>query len=134
MPTLLELAGVPIPDNLDGQSLAPILRGETQAARTVLHGEHATCYDAEQGYHFLTDGRMKYIWRPATGQEQLFDLLEDPLELHDLSLKEGSDADLAAWRERMIEQLAGRTEGFSTGTALVAGREYNAVIPHAGGA
>ncbi len=32
MPTLLDLAGLPIPDSVDGHSLAPYLRGERRAA------------------------------------------------------------------------------------------------------
>lgn len=127
MPTILELARVPVPDNVDGQSLVPVLRGATEPVRDVLHGEHATCYDAEQGYHFLTDGRMKYIWRPASGSEQLFDLACDPRELHDLSEREAT----ACWRERMIRQLADRPEGFSDGTRLIAGCRYEAVRPRA---
>jgi len=131
MPTLLELAGVPIPGNLDGRSLVPVLRGEAGAVRDVLHGEHATCYDAEQGYHFLTDGLMKYIWRPAGGEEQLFDLRHDPHELHDLGGHSDRQAELAGWRTRMIQRLHGRPEGFSDGTRLVAGCRYDAVLPHA---
>jgi arylsulfatase A-like enzyme len=131
MPTLLELADVPVPENLDGRSLVPVLRGAAEGVRDVLHGEHAPCYDAEQGYHFLTDGRMKYIWRPAGGAEQLFDLQNDPQELHDLSSREDMAEEVSRWRERMIEQLRDRPEGFSDGTRLKAGCTYGAVLPPA---
>jgi arylsulfatase len=127
MPTLLEFAGVPIPTEIDGESLADVLRGEAESVRDVLHGEHATCYDAEQGYHFLTDGRMKYIWRPASGREQLFDLREDPGELRDLS----GGGDVERWQRRMIEELKDRPEGFSDGETLIAGCEYGPVLPQA---
>ncbi|MBT3295862.1 MAG: sulfatase-like hydrolase/transferase [Verrucomicrobia bacterium] len=129
MPTLLEVAGVALPERIDGQSLMHVLRGRAEAVRDVLHGEHATCYDAEQGYHFMTDGRMKYIWRPATGEEQLFDLHVDPQELHNLN----ESADSEVWRNRMIEQLKERPEGFSDGTRLMAGCTYGPVLPHASG-
>jgi arylsulfatase A-like enzyme len=124
---LLEFAAVPAPPDLDGKSFAATLHGEAERVRDVLHGEHATCYDAEQGYHFLTDGRMKYIWRPSTGREQLFDLEVDPGDLHDLS----RCPDVAGWRGRMIEVLNGRPEGFSDGIQLIAGCDYGPVLPHA---
>ena len=34
---------------------------------------------------FLTDERCKYVWKRSPGQEQLFDLIADPLECHDLA-------------------------------------------------
>lgn len=131
MPTLLELADAPTPDDLDGRSLLPLLRHDAERVRTLLHGEHATCYDAEQGYHVVTDGRMKYIWRPATGAEQLFDLQHDPQERRDLSRRPERAGELSAWRRRMIEQLKDRPEGFSDGTQLIPGCAYEAVLPPA---
>ncbi len=129
MPTLLELAGIPVPDNVDGQSLVPVLRGEADSVRSMLHGEHAPCYDDEQGYHFLTDGRMKYIWRPFSGKEELFDLQEDPHERHDLGQQPEQHAQCRRWRNQLIEILKGRPEGFSDGTQLIAGRPYAALLP-----
>jgi len=124
MPTLLELAGQPRPAHLDGVSLISFLRGATNRVRTILHSEHANTYGAEQAFHALTDGRSKYIWRPADGTEQLFDLESDPREERDLA-RDGLQRDaVAAWRTRMIRQLAGRPEGFSDGTQLFAGRPY----------
>lgn len=129
MPTLLELAHVSLPAGIDGFSLVPVLRGGNVSLRSYLHGEHAPCYGQNQAYHFLTDGRKKYIWRPWDGSEQLFDLAHDPQELHDLSAE--APGELAAWRERLVERLAGRPEGFVEGDMLVAGRPYDAVLPHA---
>jgi len=125
MPTCMDLAGCDIPDTLDGRSLVPILRGETDTQwRDVLHGEHSPCYSEEQANHYLTDGKMKYIWRPTSGSEQLFDLQNDPNECHDLT----ADADQAelvtTWRNRLIEQLKDRPEEFTDGSQLIAGRPY----------
>jgi len=131
MPTLLELAGAPVPTNLDGRSLVPILRGEAEGVREILHGEHSTCYDKEQAYHFMTDGSMKYIWRPGSGREQLFNLKRDPQELKDLASEPGHKAELELWRGRMVMQLKDRPEGFSDGEQLHAGCRYPAVLPFA---
>ena len=126
MPTLLELAGLPIPENVDGRSLVPVLRGAETTVRSTLHGEHAPCYSQQQAYHFLTDGRTKYVWRPLDGSEQLFCLEDDPQELQDLSAT--LHAELDAWRQQLIERLRDRPEGFVAGDRLVAGRPYDAVL------
>jgi arylsulfatase len=126
MPTLLELAGLSIPENADGKSLVPVLRGGDARVRPYLHGEHAPCYSQRQAYHFITDGRKKYIWRPLDGSEQLFDLEDDPQELRDLSAHRS--AEVATWRGRLVARLADRPEGFVDGQRLVAGRAYDAVL------
>jgi arylsulfatase A-like enzyme len=129
MPTLLDAAGIQVPETVDGQSLLPLLRGEPDPVRKVLHGEHATCYSTEQAFHMLTDGEMKYIWRPYDGSQQLFNLTDDPQELTDLSPKEQYSDKLNIWRQRMVEKLENRPEGFSDGMRLIAGCRYDAVMP-----
>jgi hypothetical protein len=124
MPTLLEVAGAAIPAYLDGVSLVPILRGEAQATREWLHMEHAPTYSQAQAYHALTDGRFKYIWRTLDGSEQLFDLDRDPGEELDLAQNSYFDAMLETWRERLIQRLAGRPEGFVQSGTLVPDRPY----------
>ena len=124
MPTLLDLAGVGAPPPLDGVDLVPVLRGGKTQIREWLHFEHATCYSKEQAFHALTDGHYKYIWRPADGSEQLFNLDEDLREEHDLSKAAADRAILEQWRARLVNRLVGRPEGFSDGKRLVAGRTY----------
>ncbi|MEZ5275865.1 MAG: sulfatase-like hydrolase/transferase [Opitutaceae bacterium] len=123
-PTLLDLAGAPQASDLDGQSLLPILRGGTVSVRAHLHIEHCRCYDADQAFHCLTDGRWKYIWRPETGTEQLFDLQNDPRELSDLAKETTHSKETDLWRNRLIARLTGRPEGFSDGGRLTPGRTY----------
>jgi arylsulfatase len=109
---------------LDGISLVPVLRGEQTEIRPWLHFEHAICYSPRQAFHALTDGRFKYIWRPLDGRELLFDLERDPAEERDLSLDASRQEQLQQWRNRLIERLAPRPEGFSDGQRLIAGRPY----------
>ena len=124
MPTLLELLGLPIPDSVDGMSLCAHLSGETaEAWRECLHIEHAPYHQC------LTDGREKYIWWPGDGREQLFDLSRDPDELHDLAPDPAAGHRLARWRDRLIDSLRNRPEGFVREGKLVPGRPYGAVIP-----
>jgi arylsulfatase A-like enzyme len=131
MPTLLEVAGIDVPDHVQGKSLVGVLRSGQGHIRDYLHGEHSPCYSAKQAYHFLTDGSAKYVWRPHDGAEQLFDLRRDPTELRDLAGRRERARDLKTWRTRMVKQLAGRPEGFSDGRKLCAGRTYEAALPHA---
>ena len=128
MPTLLDVAGVPVPESCSGRSLLPFLRGETPVWRDVLHGEHSGYRKYEEGFHYLVSERWKYIWRSQTGQELLFDLTEDPQELHDCS----EEQDLERWRARLAEQLAWRPEGFSDGGRLIQGRPHRTFVPGKG--
>ena len=74
LPTLCDLAGIPIPPGIDGQSLMPFVRGESSPWRGWLHGEHEW---GRFSNHWLSDGRTKYAWYSQTGHEQLFDLDTD---------------------------------------------------------
>lgn len=127
MPTLLALAGTTSPRPLDGVDLAPTLRGEKQIVRPWLHFEHSPCYSQAQAYHALTDGRYKYIWRPTTGQELLFDLQADPKEEHDLTKDPDAQPIVKKWRDTLIARLADRPEGFSDGEKLIPGCRYKAL-------
>ena len=128
MPTLLDAAGVAIPDSCTGRSVLPFARGEQTDWRDCLHGEHSGYRRYEEGYHFLVDERWKYIWRSQTGEELLFDLQSDPDECHDLTPTE----DLEPWRRRLAEQVAWRPEGFSDGTSLIPGRPHRVFVPGKG--
>ena len=129
MPTLLEVAGVPIPETVTGQSLLSLMRGEADGWREVLHGEHAGCYRYEDGVHYLTDGYFKYVWYSQTGREHLFNLDVDATEQHDMARNEGADDLLSPWRKRLIEALKNRPEGFTDGKQLIAGRPHNELVP-----
>ena len=89
MPTLLEGAGLNIPDTIDGSSLLPILKGE-------------------QEMHYITYGRKKFVWLPRVEIEQFFDLENDPTECQDLSSSLIHRADLDCFRSNLIASLEKR--------------------------
>lgn len=131
MPTFLDLAGAPIPDSVDGQSLLPLIRDNAEW-RDWLHGECAEVPGTDSGMQYLTNGRFKYIWYPATNVEQLFDLDNDPRECHPLTDDPDYADQLATCRERLAEILAGRPEGFvKDGKLNPDGVESPSLIPEA---
>jgi arylsulfatase A-like enzyme len=101
MPTVLDLAGAPIPDGIDGRSLLPVMRQQTPAVRDDLSG---VCVD--RGNRYVVSGRLKYIWFTKTNEEQLFDVLADPRELRDLS----AEADLLEPMRDRMERIAAKVK------------------------
>ncbi|MEZ4679310.1 MAG: sulfatase-like hydrolase/transferase [Caldilineaceae bacterium] len=129
LPTFCDLAGVVVPEQIDGRSILPLCRGENGGWRGYLHGEHTS--GAEGGANqWLTDGHEKYIWFTQTGRELFFNLDVDPTELHDLSGEQ--PARVAHWRERLLGELTGREEGFVQNGALVAGRPQSPTLSDPG--
>ena len=127
MPTLLEAAGVPVPSSVTGKSVFAAVRGEPW--RTFFHGEHSPCYSAEEAMHYLTDGREKYIWFPTTGEEQFFDLAKDRQELHNLAKDPAHAGRVAMWRQRLVELLGRRGDGFSDGKKLLIRKDrWSAIV------
>ncbi|MCK5805473.1 MAG: arylsulfatase [Lentisphaeria bacterium] len=117
MPTLLEAANVDVPDSVTGESVLKAIRGEPW--RDVMHGEHSPCYSKDMAMQYLTDGREKYIWYPCTGDEQFFDLVQDRQELKNLAADPANELRVAPWRQRLIELLGKRGDGFSDGRKLL---------------
>lgn len=96
-PTVCELVGTEIPDDLDARSLAPIIAGKKDRVRDSLF----TAYEDVQ--RAIRDDRWKLTRYPQVDRTQLFDLRNDPDELHDLSTEpnqaERIDRLLASMRE-----------------------------------
>lgn len=112
LPTFLDAAGTEIPEDMDGASLLPLLQEKQPQWREYIDLEHATCYRADNYWCALTDGKMKYIWFFHTGEEQLFDLNNDPQEKTDLSGQKKYSKLLEIWRNRMVVHLEERGEEF----------------------
>ncbi|MBT3194377.1 MAG: sulfatase [Verrucomicrobia bacterium] len=103
-PTLLQFAGLPVPDDMQGHSLKPILEGKAEQVRDASY------------YHFYSHGerlpemigvrteRYKLIHYPGMKgrfQWELFDLKNDPDEMENRT----SNPEYKAVRERMEEKL-----------------------------
>ncbi|MDA0709322.1 MAG: sulfatase-like hydrolase/transferase [bacterium] len=119
MPTLLDAAGVAIPDTVDGQSVLPLIRDPQSTWREYVHGECANVPTSNSGMQYLTDGKHKYIWLPGQDRELFFDLVNDPNELVDLSTHTHWAEEIGQWRARLVAELTDRPEGFTDGQKLI---------------
>jgi arylsulfatase A len=110
LPTIAELARLkmPLPQAIEGGSLAPVLRGHGQAAvkrpraELVFHFPH---YDYENGgpASVIFLGPLKAYKRYETGELHLYDLAKDLGEQHDLARR--LPAQTARLERRMKEYL-----------------------------
>lgn len=78
-PTVCALVGAPIPDGLDGQSLAPVIHGKAPHVRKTLFSSYKSAQRA------VRDDRWKLIRYPLINKTQLFDLANDPHETKNLA-------------------------------------------------
>ncbi|MCH2102184.1 MAG: sulfatase-like hydrolase/transferase [Planctomycetes bacterium] len=79
MPTLLDAAGVDIPDGVEGMSLKSVWQGESSSVRDSIYLTY------EDKMRAVSDGRWKFIRYPPIDHEQLFDLKNDPGEINNLA-------------------------------------------------
>jgi len=113
LPTFLDAAGVRCDESeFDGRSMLQLARGKAKGWRETIDLEHSTCYWPENQWTGVTNGRYKYIYYASTGQQELFDLQDDPGELHDLAADPARAGLVKEWRDRMIAHLAERGEPY----------------------
>ncbi len=91
-PTLLEMGGLAAQDGLDGESLMPLATGQTRQSRDSAYACFMGCTLNTSAFMLRKD-RWKYVVYSGYGP-QLFDMVNDPQELVDLSRKEPDVAGL----------------------------------------
>lgn len=133
MPTLLDYAGVAIPDSVNGASVLGMLTDSDAPWRDMLHGEHT--YHGRgmpESVQFMVSSTDKYIWYSGDGREEYFDLVNDPQECCNLIADSKKAARIAQMRARLVQQLTGREEGYVQDGQLVTGRSPRTVLAEAG--
>ncbi|BDS05883.1 acetylglucosamine-6-sulfatase [Oceaniferula spumae] len=109
-PTILELAGLPVPENMDGKSLIPTLNDPAKGGHEQL--TLMNTYGADPTKAMSTvDGRYKYtFWWYGDDKmaptEELYDLEKDPLELVNLAKNPEHAPALALMRKKYDQSHA----------------------------
>ena len=103
--TMLDLAGVPVPTQMRGRSLVPLMRGDTVDWRKDFFYEHLYERETIPKSEGVRTERFKYVryFERNPLYEQLFDLEADPNEGTNLVGDPAHDATLRALRERCDE-------------------------------
>lgn len=96
MPTILDICDIPAPDGMEGFSLF------SDQTRDYLYGEVG---DGIKATRMIHDGRYKMIYYPYGNVTQLFDLLNDPMEKHNLVTEKPDKVNQLT--QLLIEELYG---------------------------
>ena len=100
MPTVLELLGVAAPKRVTGETLAPLIEARRDSRRETIvtgWGEHGAVRTREWAYIAR--------WSPGGKFEELYDVRQDPLELH--NVLEQNPAVAKEFRERLKQHVDG---------------------------
>lgn len=100
VPSVLALLGMPVPDNLAGQSLKPVVMGQRCQLRPCSVTE--TAIGRQQGRCIRTE-RYKYTVYGGENGEMFFDLQEDPGESKNLIADPAMAEEIARHRKLLAE-------------------------------
>lgn len=104
-PTLLELAGAPIPGGLAGLSLVPVLEDPARPLRAYVASECVGVGGKRgMGHRMVRTARWKYILTDAN-EEVLYDEQEDPFEMANVAADGANRAALLQLRGYMKEWM-----------------------------
>jgi arylsulfatase A-like enzyme len=88
-PTLAELCRLPLPTEIDGYSLVPVIKGTSDGIRSSLFTAYRHTVRA------VRTREWKLIRYPERDYTQLFNLVSDPLELNNLADREDAQSKLS---------------------------------------
>jgi N-acetylglucosamine-6-sulfatase len=106
-PTVLDVAGVPIGEHVQGRSLVPLLRGQAADWRDAILVEFYTYENPmpwliDMDYRAVRTDRYKYVhWMKHPGEDELYDLEADPHEMRNLA----DDAAMSNVRDNLRARL-----------------------------
>jgi arylsulfatase A-like enzyme len=109
-PTTCELAGIPIPETVEGRSIVPILNGTKNQIYPAIYGYF------RNAQRMIRTDRWKLISYPELKKYQLFDLRDDPDERSDLAslpqhrkLRDRLTRQMNAWFRKQGDPLASKS-------------------------
>jgi len=109
-PTLLSFARLPVPSDMDGRSLVPILKGERAKWRNEFlieyYSDKVIPRIVRMGYRAVRTNRWKYIhYLELEGMDELYDLEADPYEMKNV-IEEPRCANVLHEMKRELSRLA----------------------------
>ncbi len=124
--TFLDAAGLPIPDDMQGRSLVPLLKGQDPPDwRKSFYYEY---YEYPQPHHVrphhgvVTDRyKLVHFTSPDVDYWELFDLKTDPKELRN-AIDDPANAEIVSEPQGRTRQAAARVEGPEPASARSVGR------------
>jgi N-acetylglucosamine-6-sulfatase len=112
-PTVLEAAGAEPPQHMDGRSILPLLAGKDTAWRSEVFYEYyweANFPQTPTTFGVRTDGYKLIHYHGVWETDELYDMQNDPHEIHNLIDKPEHKALIADLRKRMYDWLE-KTDG-----------------------
>jgi len=109
-PTILELAHLEVPQQMQGRSLLPLLKGKKPKWRTEFFYEHPFVHKTIARSEALRTQRWKYARYIDYNYEELYDLKNDPTETINLAKDEKYRETLTSLRKRCSD-LAKKAKG-----------------------
>jgi arylsulfatase A-like enzyme len=123
-PTLLDLAGLPLPQAFGGRSLRGVIEGTDAGAWLEQRPLLIEAPDARLGALALRLGREKLVLPRREGPAELYDLRDDPGETRDLAAAQPErTAQLRSELETWVAEL--QRQGARAGTLAVPNEEPN---------
>nr|WP_086938535.1 sulfatase-like hydrolase/transferase [Thaumasiovibrio occultus] len=102
LPTMLDLAGIPLPRDVQGTSLLPLMLDQTTEHKSVILTEQFEPHGLRQ--ISIRDENYRYYCDSA-GKEMLFDLNADPNEITNVIGKTEYSDTLSTMRFKMIQKI-----------------------------
>jgi len=113
-PSLCELAGIPLPDHLEGTSFAPLLKDPAKPWKSAAFSQYPRGYDGQQlmGYSLRTADHRYTQWvlrkdRRTIVAEELYDHRNDPQENQNVADRPASQELITTFRRQMAKGWKG---------------------------
>jgi arylsulfatase A-like enzyme len=102
--TFLDIAGVSAPHQMDGQSLLPLLHGQTQNRKREAYAQFHGCHMGLYTMRMLQTDRYKYIFH-TNDISELYDHKNDPYELNNCAEDESYAEVVKEMCNKMVEWM-----------------------------